>query len=156
HEAAMFTFLGKAVARAWPAFLAGWALLVVAAWWMAPPWSSVAEEREFALLPEDLPSRRGEALFQKAFPDGAQRSSVVVVVHRDGQGLKEGDFTAVEKTLKPALLRIAEKNKSIVAKVQDFKEPGAGVLLTSVDGKATLVVLDLATEYTEQRNWPVL
>src|SRR5262249_59796905 len=56
----------------------------------------------------------------------------------------------------PALLRIAEKNKSIVAKVQDFKEPGAGVLLTSVDGKATLVVLDLATEYTEQRNWPVL
>src|SRR4051794_31805942 len=45
----MFNLLGKVVVHAWPAFLVGWASILVATLLCAPPWTDVAEERELAL-----------------------------------------------------------------------------------------------------------
>lgn len=64
----MFPFFGKAIARFWPAVLAGWVLLLAATWWYAPAWDAVTESGEIGFLPEDCPSRHSDALLHKAFP----------------------------------------------------------------------------------------
>jgi RND superfamily putative drug exporter len=80
----MFHFLGQIVRRAWPLLLAGWGLLLLGTWYAAPPWDQVAQDREFAFLPEDSPSRRAEKVFAKAFPEDRLASNVVLVLHRAG------------------------------------------------------------------------
>src|SRR5437867_2519219 len=77
----VFAIFGKIVSRGWPIFVAGWIVLLAAVWWSAPPWREVAEDREFGFLPEDTPSRRGETLFQRAFPGELLTSNVVLVVN---------------------------------------------------------------------------
>src|ERR1700687_3742506 len=101
----MFQFLGNAVSRFWPVFLGAWILLLVASARLAPRWDEVTQGEDIAFLPEDAPSRRGEDLFQKAFPDQYAGSSVVLVVSREegGTGLLDQDKEFINRVLTPAL-----------------------------------------------------
>src|SRR5260370_26967360 len=76
----MFRFLGQFVTRAWALLLVGWVILVVVSWLAAPPWRDVAQDKEFAFLPKDAPSRRAQDVFAKAFPDERLGSNVALVL----------------------------------------------------------------------------
>src|SRR5262245_43760619 len=102
-------FLGLLIRRAWALLLAGWAALLVATRLAAPPWDEVAQDREFAFLPEDAPSRRAEEIFAKAFPDDRLASNIVLVVYRSeerGGGL-DRDLKFIEEVLESGLQKIA-------------------------------------------------
>jgi hypothetical protein len=61
----MFHLLGQAVRRAWPLLLAVWGLLLLGTRLAALPWNDVAQDREFAFLPKDAPSRVAEEVSAK-------------------------------------------------------------------------------------------
>lgn len=78
----MFHFLGKLVARVWPALLAAWILVLIVMMLIAPPWAEVAESGQFSFLPKEAPSIRGKELLKAAFPNEVFGSNVVVVLSR--------------------------------------------------------------------------
>lgn len=153
---------------AWVAITA----LVVA---VAPSWESVVADGEFAFLPEDSQSRQAERLFQEAFPNDMLASSIVVVVRRvTGSGLQEEDKAFVTKFLAPKLRELVEANGGfvdpaaveassddaestpIVSQIKTYEDSQIGHLLVSEDGKATLVIIELVTEFLEKRNRPTI
>jgi putative drug exporter of the RND superfamily len=176
----MFQVLGNLVSRAWPVWLAGWAVLFVAAWLAAPPWRDVALDQEFAFLPASMPSRQAEEIFQKAFPDDLSGSNIVLVVARD-QPLQPADRGFIDNVLRAGVLRIAQEDgglasqpsssapvdpfsaepaptqkKSIIARLRTPDTPGSGALLVSQDGEAALLVAELTTDFMSSANWPTI
>lgn len=172
----MFDSLGKLVTRGWPWLLIAWVLALAGLTFVAPDWDDVAQAGQFVFLPDDAPSRTGQALFDKAFPDDLLASSVVIVAHRaDGsKELTQTDRTFLANTLKPAIEQLAadegglaksteisrskngQSRHSIIAQVLTPSDRVMGPLLVSADRKAALVIVDLTTDYQENRNWPVI
>jgi RND superfamily putative drug exporter len=189
----MFCRLGNFISRCWPFLLLGWGAVFlalsdpVASMWGAPQWNDVVNDGEFKYLPETVPSRQGEKLFQEAFSNNMRSSTIVIVVRREtgNIGLRDEDKEFILKILKPRLEAIAEEsgglldeesddtdtqpqsslkkssansNSSdetldpIVARIRTFEDSVVGELLFSEDKKATLVVLELTTEFQEKRN----
>src|ERR1700688_3187554 len=105
----MFPLLGKTVTRFWPLLLGAWLLLLGAGCYFAPAWDDVTQGGDSPFFPEDAPSRRGEQLFKKAFPDEYSGSSVILVLSReeDGTELLEQDKKFSAEILTPALKKIA-------------------------------------------------
>jgi RND superfamily putative drug exporter len=182
----MFQALGNFVSRRWLMLLIGWSAAFVVFWWVAPPWSQLAEDVQFGLLPENVPSRAGEAFFKKAFPLEQIGSNVVLLIERDQThtGPPDREKKFVEQVLEPGLRQIADlegglasetqpeegenpfaepgttsaptQQRSIIAQIETPNAPGTGPLLVSEDGKALLVVVDLTTEFGAARNWPTI
>jgi RND superfamily putative drug exporter len=156
----MFQVLGNTVSRAWALLLLGWVALLVCSWALAPSWDKIGKDGEFAFLPADAPSRRGEQLFREAFPNSFYGSSVVLVVSRENNesGLLDQDRKFITDVLTPELGEIAasSEQESIVTQILTFEEPGLGALLVSPDKKATLIVVELTTEFLNRLNEPTL
>jgi RND superfamily putative drug exporter len=182
----IFRSLGQVVRRAWPLLLAGWAALLIVSRLAAPPWDEVAQDREFAFLPDASPSRQAEALFARAFPDDKLASNIVLVLHRTGHGPqdRERNLRFIADVLEPGLRRLADEEgglaaqpapsdeplfgddsspappkptrRSILARIRTPNAPGSGALLISPDRRALLVVVELTTELLSSRNWPVI
>ena len=64
----MFAALGRMINHNYVFALGGWLVLFFVLRWAAPPWSQVAKDGQFSFLPPDSPSRRGDELFNAAFP----------------------------------------------------------------------------------------
>lgn len=145
----MFQALGNAVSRIWPLLLLGWGGLLAATWVAAPEWEEVARAGEFVFLPDDAPTRRGEELFEQAFPEDAQTAQVVIVLHRpEGEReLLDQDREFVKDRLAPALKRLAGDAESKISQVRTPEDEDVGLLLTSPDERAMLVLVDLTTEF---------
>jgi RND superfamily putative drug exporter len=181
----IFRFLGHVVRRGWILLLLGWGALLLGTWLAAPPWDQVAEDREFAFLPADAPSRRAEQMYARAFPYDRLTSSIVLVLSRTGPGRggRAGDLQFIQDVLEPGLRRIAEaegglagqpapsdeplfgdeprpagppSKRSIIARIRTPNAPGGGRLLLSPDGRALLVVVELTTEFLAKENWPTI
>ena len=181
----VFRFLGKMVRWGWPLFLLAWAFLVIGTWYAAPPWNTVAPDREFSLLPKYVPSRQAEAMYKTAFPEDRTSSTIVLVVHRMGNTAQhlQRDLHFIESVLESGLRKIAaeegglasepapsneplfgEENaapaksqqRSIMARIRTPNAPGAGALLISPDKKVMLVVVELTTSFMTHQNWPTL
>jgi RND superfamily putative drug exporter len=107
------------------AVLAGWGVLLLATWLAAPPWDEVAQDREFAFLPEDAPSRRAEAVFAQAFPEDHLASSIVLVLSRAGSspGQLQSDLKFIEDDLYPSLRQIAEAEGGLASERVASDEP---------------------------------
>lgn len=189
----MFQFLGSAISRSWHIWLAGWIVVSVALSAVAPEWASVVEDGEFRYLPEEVPSHRGEELFERAFSKDLLGSSVVIVVRRESRedGLLDEDKTFIDEVLKPRLQNtaalngglasddvqddvgvaapaddarksvsepgraaesIASTDPPLVSRIRTFSDKSIGHLLESDDKKASLVVLELSTEFIALRN----
>ncbi|QDU08853.1 MMPL family transporter [Gimesia aquarii] len=165
----MFRVLGNTVVRYWQIFLTGWILALVGISYAAPEWSTVVQNGEFAFLPGDSPSLLGEKLFKRAFPDDLLASSIVIVVRREhgDQGLTEKDLKFIEEDLKPRLEEIAEREggyatendgtgppekTSNISRIRTFTDKSIGDLLQSEDNKASLVIVELSTEFLDQSN----
>ncbi len=181
----MFHTFGRWVRRAWPLFLAVWGLLLLGTWLAAPPWDEVAQDKEFAFLPANSPSRVAEEFFARAFPEDRLASNIVLVMHRPGgeSGHLDADRQFISDVLEPSLHQIAEAEgglayeikpseeplfseegprpappprRSILARIRTPNAPGVGALLVSPDGEALLVVVELTTEFLAKTNWPTI
>src|SRR5205809_413701 len=78
----MFQFVGRLVGRGWPWLLAGWILLLLTGWFLAPSWYDVAQDKAFSFLPPESPSIVAENKYAKAYPDQKLGSNIVLVLHR--------------------------------------------------------------------------
>lgn len=176
----MFQTLGKLVSRTWPLLLVAWLAVLVGLKMTAPPWRSVAREGEFAFLPKDSPSLAAEELFQKAW-GVPLASNVVIVVRRESSptGLLDSDKTFINDVLRERLEKIAdEETVSLQPQTSQPGKPSAptegeeagsadelktitvrtnsdksvGRLLNSDDKQASLVLMELPTEFLDSRN----
>src|SRR5579885_375866 len=181
----MFHTFGRWVRRAWPLFLAVWGLLLLCTCLAGPPWDEVAQDKEFAFLPANSPSRVAEEFFARAFPEDRLASNIVLVMHRPGgeSGHLDADRQFISDVLEPSLHQIAEAEgglayeikpseeplfseegprpappprRSILARIRTPNAPGVGALLVSPDGEALLVVVELTTEFLAKTNWPTI
>jgi putative drug exporter of the RND superfamily len=149
----MYALLGKAIARAWPLWLAGWAALLLLCRWAAPPWNEFARSSDEAFLPADSPSRAAAELTRNAFPDQHSPSNVVVVLHRNG-GLQDADRNFIADSLAPALATGTNGgHDAIIARIRTFQEQGVGALLISPDREASIVLVSLKQGFLEPSAW---
>ena len=170
----MFGWLGRVVVRAWPVILAGWLLLLGVAKYVAPEWDDVVDHGEFNFLPDDEPSRIGVRLFRDSWDDSLASRVVIVVSRKDPeQELTGDDKRFIDEILKPQLEKIASDAgglaydevesgptatgpRSIIARVRTFKDRSIGRLLDSTDKKASLVIVELTTEFLNRKNKPMI
>lgn len=169
----MFHRLGQLVSRGWPALLLAWCAFLVFLRVAAPSLSSVAQPGEFRFLPDDVPSRQGEQVFQRAFPHDLLGSSVVIVANRqDHSRLSADDLSFIDDVLKPRLQELmahpeedtsepapppqnadrpgGRKPRETFASIVGVRTPGSreiGKLLISDDQQAALAMVDLKTEF---------
>jgi RND superfamily putative drug exporter len=176
----MFAAIGRFVNRTWIAVLAFWIGLAVVLQMAAPNWSTVAQDGEFSFLPPDSPSRRADRLFQQAFPQDLLTSSIVIVASREsGAELNHQDKQFITDFLKPRLETIAQgdqglpkkaakenetsksgkavnEDRPLISRIRAFDAEVVGSLLVSNDRRATLVILELTSDYADRRNRPVI
>jgi RND superfamily putative drug exporter len=121
----MFHLVGQIVRRGWPLFLLGWGFLLLASRYAAPPWEQVAQDKEFAFLPESCPSRQAETIFARAFPEDRLGSSIVLVLHHSGgeQQYLDSDLKLISEVLEPGLRQIAEGEGGLAYEVKPSEEP---------------------------------
>ena len=169
----LFKSLGDLAAHKAVLILLGWAALLVVCLWAAPDLSEVAQNGEFAFLPEDAASRVAEAKFKEAFPDDLDQSNIVLVVRREqGEGLLSEDYEFLSRWVIPELRRIAglptEEDLSedvedpvaaeaaakarIAQGIDSFEDKRVGELYISDNKQATSIVVSLRTEFLDQSN----
>ncbi|MDB5339011.1 MAG: hypothetical protein JWN70_4630 [Planctomycetaceae bacterium] len=166
----MLQFLAIRIVRNWKLSLGLWLVLAICAngvlnGWLnnlrifpaaIPRWEEIVDDGEDAFLPSNMPTRRAEEIFRKAFPDDRLASSAVVILHRPDKKLTDQDRSFVEQTLTPRLLALQNESGSIISKIRDFNDNQIGKLLNSRDGKATLVVVELKNDFLDLRNTPTI
>ena len=116
----------------------------------------------------------GRVLFHRAFPGRLQSSGVVIIVYREGAETDEGtgselgdqDRAFISDVLKPRLdeLLTTEQEASAareslerpptVAEIRTFQDRGIGPLLVSADRQASLVVVELSSDFMESAQSP--
>ena len=149
--------------------LAAWLTVIAVSRTLAPAWTDVTEDGEFAFLPQDAPSRAAEVQFRQVFND-ALASNVVLVVRREtsgSQGLQKSDEAFISEVLVPELRKIADLRPNVdsrgtisgdhlVSRLQWSGTRPYGELFNSEDKRASLIVLQLRTEFLDRRNEPLI
>lgn len=180
----MYRLLGNSVIRLWPAILLGWVIALVALKLSAPNWQDVIEEGEFAFLPDEMPSLAGERQYEEAWGEPFA-SNIALVVRRERTKLNEQDREFIVDVLKPRLVAIVERiglpepssqptqdgpetasadpgeasesdEETIDKKIKTFATTGWQKILDSSDGTATMVVINLKTEFFNAKNIPLI
>jgi RND superfamily putative drug exporter len=173
----MYRLLGNSVIRLWPAILLGWVIALVALKLAAPNWQDVIEEGEFAFLPHEMPSLAGERQYEDAWGEPFA-SNIALVVRRERTKLNEQDRDFIVDVLKPRLVEIVERiglpepsdqttksaevaaapedEETIDKKIKTFNLTGWQKILDSSDGTATMVVINLKTEFFNAKNIPLI
>jgi RND superfamily putative drug exporter len=176
----MYRLLGNSVIRLWPAILLGWVVALVVLKLSAPNWQDVIEEGEFAFLPHEMPSLAGERQYEDAWGEPFA-SNIVLVVRRERTKLNEQDREFIVGVLKPRLIEIveriglpepsdetveqdassgdaetADKDEAVEKKIKTFDTTGWQKILDSSDGTATMIVINLKTEFFNARNIPLI
>lgn len=160
----MFRALGASVARYWGIWLLCWIAAFATAAVFAPKWETVAKDGEFDFLPDRLPSRQGEKLFQQAFPNEKLASSVVLVVHRDSDRLTKNEQRQIAEQLTSKLKSLSEaeeaSNRStggaLISRIRSPIDDVTGPLLVSEDEHAMLVIVSLRSDFLDLRNREVV
>ncbi|HIK95027.1 MAG TPA: MMPL family transporter [Planctomycetes bacterium] len=164
----LFRQLGHITSRHPSVVIGIWVVLLIATFLTAPTWESVVENGEFAFLPRDSPSVIAEELFRETFPDHSVSSSVVLVLRREArrEGLLDEDYEFIRQVVVPGLRKAigfsegqdeheedsAAADQSLVRKLSWRETLHIGRLYDSPDGKASIVVLELKTEFLDQGN----
>lgn len=179
----MYRFIGNSVIRLWPVILLGWMTALVALKLIAPNWQDVIEEGEFAFLPDEMPSLAGERLYEEAWGEPFA-SNIALVVRRERTQLNEQDREFIVDVLKPRLVDIvqriglpepsehnaelasvsvtdevasvSEDREELNIQIKTFNMTGWRKILDSSDGTATMVVINLKTEFFNAKNIPLI
>jgi len=148
--------LANFVARHWVAVLVVWAVVIVAARLAAPDWNSIAQDGDFAHLPPDATSVRGELLFEEAFPDQAARSNIVLVTARTDAPLSKADLAMADRLL--AAVTPADDQGPIVEATSYRSEVFGRRLLSAAgpNGQAAFIRLQIRREFMANDNVALL
>jgi len=160
----MFRVLGASVARFWGIWLLSWIAAFACAAVFAPKWETVAKDGEFDFLPDRLPSRQGDKLFQQAFPHEKLASSVVLVVHRDSGAINSEEQRAASELLTTRLKILSESADSsarstggaLISRIRSPSDDVTGPLLIAPDERALLVIVSLRSDFLDLRNREVV
>lgn len=174
----MFDRWGEVVTHWWYVVLGLWIAVFVALRAFAPNFSDYAAAGEFNFLPDSMASRQAEILFDRAFPGRKTTSNIVIVAQRDDEkGITEEDETFITDTLQPGLEQVRDEinampkpaegvrektdesgsvDDRIMGDIRSFASRGIGELLVSHDRKATLVTTELAMDFQDIHNWPIV
>ncbi len=153
----MFSRLGGFISRWWPAVLAAWVLALVGVRWVAPRWDEVTRDGDFAYLPEEMTSSKGERLLERAFPDVLAKSQIVLVVARHDGPLRPEDLAIADRLA----LRFspAEHESGPIVNVISHRTEVVGQKLVSAPGEmgqALLILLQLRNEFMAIDNMRLL
>ncbi len=160
----MFRALGASVARYWGIWLLSWIAGYVCASIFAPSWETVAKDGEFDFLPDRLPSRQGDKLFQQAFPSEKLASSVVIIASREKEPLTNDEQKLIAAELASKLKSLSEFEDSperstgggLISRIRSPSDDVTGPLLVSQDERAMLVIVSLRSDFLDLRNREVL
>ena len=182
----MFVKLGDLINRIWPGLLLGWIGILIVVMTLAPPLWDVVETEEFSALPATSPSLLGEQLFRAAFPKSLVPSRIVIVVRRPDEKLTEQDLDWVDDgihdddperdfELRECLLKIAEDDggldsesneelpagshrnrRSLISSVRTYRDKTLEHMVLSKDGHATLVLVELTTDFLDFQNQKIV
>jgi RND superfamily putative drug exporter len=125
--------------------LVAWVIIPLVLWLVAPRWDDITKDGDFAYLPPVMTSVRGAELLEKAFPEWAFKSNVVLVVARP-----DGELTDADKAVALRLADFYRSNpeaKKFVSMVMTHDDQFAGSKLRSSDGQSVLVLLQLNNEF---------
>ena len=153
----MFARLADFVARHWLLVLLAWVVVPVAVQLLAPSWDDVAQDGDFAFLPARMTSVRGEELIRRAFPDQEDKSDVVLVVARAHGRLQRADRAIADQLAREFAPKNKDK-KGLIAAVRTARDKAIGAKLSRQKdgGEATLVVLELRSEFMAIENMSLL
>ena len=87
----MFAKFARFISRYWIGVLVAWVVIPAVLYLVAPKWDEITHDGDFAYLPPTMTSVRGEELLEKAFPELASKSNVVLVVARPDGELTDED-----------------------------------------------------------------
>ena len=180
----MFVALGQFVARHRNAIIVAWIAALVGMVLVAPRWEDVILDGEFEFLPRDADSKIAETKLLESFPDDLLASSIVVVAHRASDRINSEDREFLSKELAPRLRSLlqpymsdaadedygpdsADKpvrdateaesvNEPIVLRIRDFTGMLMREVLEAADEQASLVIVQLTTDFTDGRNDEVI
>ncbi|MCV7248902.1 RND family transporter [Mycobacterium koreense] len=148
HRLDVFTRLGTLVTR-WPwLVIAGWIVLAAALPAAFPSLSELARKDPAALLPADAPSSVSADQMNDAFDESATGNTLVLVLtNRDG-------LTADDEQVYHRLVDRLADDITDVVQVRDFlSTPALRPALSSTDGKAWLVPVELVGELGSPRSY---
>jgi RND superfamily putative drug exporter len=91
----MLTRLARFVSRHWLVTILLWIGLTGAVASVTPAWETVTHDGDLAYMPDYLPSVQGRKLLEAAFPDGQDKSDLVVVVARPDRPIDATDLQVV-------------------------------------------------------------
>jgi len=155
----MFDRLGTMVSRHWALVLLSWAVLVAGIYLLAPRWDDVTHDGDFAYLPAEMMSVRGERLLEAAFPDVLSKSQVALVVARPGGALKRSDYRIADRLVEE--FTPPEGDEGPITGVLSHRTKVVGEMLVSPDtdtdtGQALLILLQLRSEFMAIDNMDLL
>ena len=115
---------------------------------VSPRWDDVTHDGDFAYLPNEMTSVRGEKLLEEAFPDNYSKSQVAIVIARRQGELTAADYAVMDRFIEafPA----SDNREDPIASVWDYQTPIIGQKLVSPpgdNGQAALLVLQLRNEF---------
>jgi len=87
----MFSRLPALISKYWLFVILAWVVILVAVRATAPSWDAITQDGDFAYLPDDYPSVRGQELLNKAFPEDRTKSQLVFVIARPDAQLDLAD-----------------------------------------------------------------
>ena len=153
----MFARLADFVARHWLLVLLAWLVIPLVVSLKAPSWDDVAQDGDLAFLPPRMTSARGEELVRRAFPDQEDKSDVVLIVARPDGPLGGADYAVADRLARE--FAPPPESKGLIVAVHSADDPVVGEKLTSRvgrHGQATLVLLELRTEFMAVENMNLL
>lgn len=87
-----FDRLGHFVSRYWLLILLVWIVVTVVLHLLAPSWGDITNDGDFAYLPDDVPTVRGERMLDEAFPAKRPKSQIAIIAARPDRKLNRDDL----------------------------------------------------------------
>ncbi|MBN2294328.1 MAG: MMPL family transporter [Pirellulales bacterium] len=152
-----FKQLGTFVSRHWVLVLIVWLIIAAGLHVVAPRWDDVTHDGDFAYLPDEMSSVRGERLLEEAFPGNFSKSQVAIVIARSDGELKAADYAIMDRFIKA--FPQSDNPEDPIAAVWNYQTPIIGRKLVSPpdeNGQAALLVLRLRNEFMAINNMPLM
>jgi len=143
----MYKLLGR-FAAAYPGFIcAGWVVLGLGLFLVAPNWDNRAQDDDVRFLPETCDSVRGYKLMDQAFHQDVAASRLIFAVERPDRPLSDADLGLVDD-LVADLKRLKDDAPALkINRILYQRDAIIGKRLLSADNHCTLIQLALGTPY---------
>ena len=151
----MFQSLARLVNHHGWVVIAGWMLVTVGLWSVAPAWESVTKDDDVSFFPAGYPSVIGQDLLKRGFPNDAASSQVVIVAERADGKLSRTDYDYIVK-LSTRLSEAKQEQPLLgIRQVVDYRVPVLGPRLigdaVTGSGQSSLILVNLNGTYIAKK-----